>query len=187
MTSATFGHGRAVETEQHYWIPTVVLGTATVILGLVLISNPFASARTLAVLVAIGIIVHGALEALRSRRSPNPAAALGAGALLVVGGIIALVWPEITLWILAVIVGMSILLAGAVKVTAALADRRGFPGWPWLLAAGVLSVVIGVVAVAWPKATVVVLAVLFGLQITLVGVLEIGAGLELRRRARPAA
>jgi uncharacterized membrane protein HdeD (DUF308 family) len=183
MTTTTFGHRAAGGAAQHMWMWTVALGTATVILGLVLITNPFSSARTLAVLVAIGVIAHGLLEGLRARRSPRPTAALGAGALLVLGGLVALIWPGITLWVLAVLVGMSIVLAGAVKVTAALADRKGFPGWPWLLAGGALSVVVGIVAVAWPEATIVVLAVIFGLHITVLGILEIAAGLQLHRQA----
>jgi uncharacterized membrane protein HdeD (DUF308 family) len=184
MTSATFGPGRAVGTAEHAWLVPVVLGAATVVLGVVVLANPFATARTLAILVAIGLLVHGVLEALRARRTPRPVMSLASAALLVLGGIVALIWPGITLWILAVVVGMSIVLSGAVKVTAAVADRRGFAGWPLLLISGMLSVVIGVVAVAWPEATVVVLAVLFGLQLAVVGLVEIAAGFELRRVLR---
>ena len=183
MTSATVGHGRAVDGTDHTWAWTVVLGAATAILGIVVLANPFATARTLAILVAVGIIVHGLIEVLRFRQSPRPTATLAAGALLVIGGLVALFWPGITLWVLAVVVGFTIVLAGATKLTAAIADRHEFPAWRWLLASGVLSLLLGIVAVAWPKATVVVLAVIFGLQITLVGLLEIAAGLELRRRA----
>jgi uncharacterized membrane protein HdeD (DUF308 family) len=154
------------------------------VLGIVIMANPFASARTLAILVAVGLLVHGVLEGLRARRTPRPVMSLAAAALLVLGGIVALFWPGITLWVLAVVVGMSIVLSGAVKVTAAVADRRGFAGWPLLLISGMLSVVIGVVAVAWPEATVVVLAVLFGLQLAVVGLVEIAAGFELRRVLR---
>jgi uncharacterized membrane protein HdeD (DUF308 family) len=158
-----------------------------VVLGVVVMANPFATARTLAILVAIGLLVHGVLEGLRARRTPRPAISLASAALLVLGGIVALIWPGITLWILAVVVGMSIVLSGAVKVTAAVADRHGFSGWPLLLISGVLSLVIGVVAVAWPEATIVVLAVLFGLELAVVGLVEIAAGFELRRALRTAA
>ncbi|HSP38144.1 MAG TPA: DUF308 domain-containing protein [Frankiaceae bacterium] len=187
MTSATAGPGRAVGMTEHAWLLPVVLGAGTVVLGLVVMANPFATARTLAILVAIGLLVHGLLDGLRARRAPRPAAAFAAAGLLVLGGIVALVWPGITLWILAVVVGMSIVLSGAVKATAAVADRHEFSGWPLLLISGILSLVIGVVAVAWPKATIVVLAVLFGLQLAVVGLVEIAAGLELRRALKAAA
>jgi uncharacterized membrane protein HdeD (DUF308 family) len=183
MTSATVGPGRAVHGADHSWAWTIALGAATACLGVVVVANPFASARTLAVLVAIGVIAHGLIELVRFRRSPRPTATLATGAVLVLGGLVALFWPGITLWVLAVVVGLTIVLAGASRVTAAIADRHGFPAWRWLLASGAVSLLLGIVAVAWPEATVVVLAVIFGLQITLVGLLEIAVGLELRRRA----
>ena len=58
MTSATVGGGRVFGGADPGWIATLVLGLATAVLGVVLIANPFASARTLALLVAIGLIVH---------------------------------------------------------------------------------------------------------------------------------
>src|ERR1700709_1424989 len=183
MTSTAVGPGRVVGAANHTWAWTLLLGALTTCLGIVVIANPFATARTLAILVAIGIIVHGVIDVLRSRGSERPTASLVSGALLVLGGLVALFWPSITLWVLALVVGGSIVLAGATRVTAAVADRHEFPAWRWLLAGGAVSLLLGIVAVVWPKATVVVLAVIFGLQITLVGLLEIAAGLELRRRA----
>jgi uncharacterized membrane protein HdeD (DUF308 family) len=168
------------------WRSTLLLGITTVVLGLVLIANPFASARTLAILVAVGIVADGVLEIARSRHTGHPGMSAAAGAVLVVGGLVALFWPQITLWALAVIVGMSIFLGGAVRLTAAIADRRGFRGWFWLLISGLLGLLVGLVAVAWPKATVVVLAVLFGLHITIFGFIEIAAALSKRQAARGA-
>src|SRR5580704_6926184 len=51
-------------------------------------------------------------------------------------------------------------------------DRLGRLGrhWGWLLFFGVLMVAAGVCAVAWPGPTVVVLAVLFGIQILVSGI-----------------
>jgi uncharacterized membrane protein HdeD (DUF308 family) len=104
-----------------------------------------------------------------------------AGGLWIVGGIFAIAWPHITLWALAVLVGLSIVFGGAVKTTAALMDPGRWAGRWWLLAAGLFSLLVGIVAVAWPKATIVVLAVLFGLQIAVLGLVEIVAALRLRR------
>src|SRR5215469_1774808 len=51
-------------------------------------------------------------------------------------------------------------------------DRLGRLGrhWGWLLFFGVLMVVAGIFAVAWPGPTVVVLGVLFGIQILVSGI-----------------
>jgi uncharacterized membrane protein HdeD (DUF308 family) len=182
MTSATVGGGRAVGGADFGWTATLVLGLATTALGIILIANPFASAWTLAVLVALGLIANGLLQLLQSRRTHHTADVV-AGIVWLIGGIVAVAWPKITLWALAVVVGLSILFGGAVKSTAALMDGGHWRGRWWLLASGAFSIVIGVVAVAWPEATVVVLAVLFGIEIVVFGVLEIVAALALRRAA----
>jgi uncharacterized membrane protein HdeD (DUF308 family) len=42
--------------------------------------------------------------------------------------------------------------------------------WGWLLAFGIITVVAGIVALAWPGPTLVVLAVLFGIELVVLGV-----------------
>ena len=76
------------------------------------------------------------------------------------------------------------MLAGVVlAVTGAFTRRddgraRGAPG---LLVVGALSLVIGLIVVAWPDATLLVLAILIGLRTLVTGFLCIGIGWNLRR------
>ena len=51
-------------------------------------------------------------------------------------------------------------------------DQLGRIGrhWGWLLFFGVLMVVVGIIALAWPGPTVIALAVLFGIQIIVSGI-----------------
>ena len=62
--------------------------------------------------------------------------------------------------------------AGIPEAEKNVGDRLGGLGrhWGWLLFFGVLMVAAGVCAVAWPGPTVVVLAVLFGIQIIVSGI-----------------
>jgi uncharacterized membrane protein HdeD (DUF308 family) len=48
------------------------------------------------------------------------------------------------------------------------------------LSLSVLAVVVGVLALIWPGATIAVIAVLFGIYLVVTGVTEIGLGLALR-------
>ncbi|UYG17587.1 HdeD family acid-resistance protein [Brachybacterium huguangmaarense] len=43
-------------------------------------------------------------------------------------------------------------------------------GWKWLLALGILSVVVGIIALAWPKGTFAVVGILFGVYLVLTGI-----------------
>jgi len=54
------------------------------------------------------------------------------------------------------------------------ADRIAAVGrsWIWLLTFGILTVIAGVAAVAWPGPTVIAIAVLFGIQLIVVGLFQ---------------
>ncbi|HEX3390469.1 MAG TPA: HdeD family acid-resistance protein [Streptosporangiaceae bacterium] len=44
--------------------------------------------------------------------------------------------------------------------------------WGWLLGFGILSLAVGVIAVAWPGPTVIAIAVLFGIQLIVAGIFQ---------------
>ena len=58
------------------------------------------------------------------------------GAILVIGGVLAAVWPGVTLFTLALITGLSLIIHGAARVGLALMARHEIPGWGWLVLAG---------------------------------------------------
>jgi uncharacterized membrane protein HdeD (DUF308 family) len=51
--------------------------------------------------------------------------------------------------------------------------------WGWLLAYGVITVIAGLAAIAWPGATLLVIAVLFGVQLIFSGVFRLGAAFAM--------
>jgi uncharacterized membrane protein HdeD (DUF308 family) len=105
-----------------------------------------------------------------------------AGGLLVVAGIVVLVWPDITLWALAVAAGIALLVSGVVHTMWALA-RRDRPDRAAQVAVGALGAALGLVVLAWPGATLVVLAVLLGLRAIVTGIVAVATGVQLRRLA----
>jgi uncharacterized membrane protein HdeD (DUF308 family) len=56
--------------------------------------------------------------------------------------------------------------------------------WPRLVIIGVLDVVIGILAVAWPGVTVLALALILGVLLIVSGVMSISFGLTMRRTGR---
>ncbi len=191
MSDIDAGFGQAVpppprpveyaDADPSGWWVSMLGGLALILLGVWLLTNLFESVVVLAWLVGISLIVAGivevlALHGIRGARGP----AWLAGALLVAAGIAVIVWPDITLWALAVLAGIGLVLAGLLEVAVALTDRER-ADMPLQLALGGLTVLLGVVVVLWPGATLVVLAVLLGIRAIGSGLIAIGVGLRLRQ------
>jgi uncharacterized membrane protein HdeD (DUF308 family) len=149
-----------------------LLGLATLIVGVVLLFNPVAAARSLALLLGLAFVIGGMLEiAVGWDAEKRRWGSFALGAILIVAGVLAAIWPGVTLFTLALITGLSLILHGAARVGLAVVARDEIPGWGWLVLAGAVNVVIGVIAIAWPQATVLVLSLILGAQIAVFGLL----------------
>jgi uncharacterized membrane protein HdeD (DUF308 family) len=153
-----------------------LLGAITLVIGIALLFNPVAAAHTLALLLGLAFVVGGLLEiAAGWDNGKRRWASFALGAVLVIGGILAAVWPGVTLLTLAWITGLSLIIHGAARVGLALVLRNETSSWGWLVLAGAVNVLIGIVAIAWPQATVRVLSLVLGLQVALFGLLLLAA------------
>ena len=152
-----------------------VLGGAAVVVGVVLLANPVAAARTLALLLGLSLVLAGGLEIALGWDTDRRGLTTVLGGVLVVGGLLAAFWPDVTLWTLAVLTGISLLVHGLARIAVALLERHEIPGWPWLVLAGAVNVAVGVVVLSWPEATVLVLSLLLGAQVLAFGALLLAA------------
>ena len=162
-----------------------VFGGAAVLLGIFLLFNPFAAVRTLALLLGLALVISGVLEIALGWESGKRVLSLVLGAILVVGGILAAFWPEVTVWTLALLAGVSLLLHGIGRIAVAFMARSEIPGWGWLALAGAFNVVAGIVALVWPEATVVVLSLILGIQVLVFGVCLLVVAFTGSRSAAP--
>lgn len=155
------------------------VGALAAVLGIVMISHPFTTAKVLAIIVGIELLVSGVLD-LMDDRFGSRGFSIAAGTVGIVTGVLVIGWPGVTLWVLAAIVGFAFLLRGVMQVMAAFTTEAQLSGATGLLAvSGVLSLIVGVLALVWPHATIVVLAVLFGLRVLAVGLVQVAAGWAL--------
>jgi uncharacterized membrane protein HdeD (DUF308 family) len=149
-----------------------LLGVAALVVGVVLLFNPVAAARSLALLLGLAFVIGGLLEiAVGWDAEKRRGATLALGAVLVIAGVLAAVWPGITLFTLALITGLSLIIHGAARVGLAVVARDEVSGWGWFVLAGAFNVVVGVLAIAWPEVTVLVLSMILGAQIAVFGLL----------------
>ena len=96
-------------------------------------------------------------------------------------GVLAIVWPGITLLTLAIIYGAVALIDGIAGI--ALGIRGGVNGRTWweMILLGLLGVIAGAVTFLWPGLTAVVLLVVIALWAIIRGILEIIGAITLRK------
>jgi uncharacterized membrane protein HdeD (DUF308 family) len=160
------------------WWLVMALGVACVAVGGILTARPFASLSALAALTAAALLVSGVSDLASAASASRPWLSRVTGLLWIVAGVLAASWPGLTIGGLAIAVGIALVLGGAVKVASAMlgaGDERFLLG-----VSGLTSAVVGVLALSWPGATVLVLAVLFGVRTVMFGFGQIATGFRLR-------
>ena len=93
------------------------------------------------------------------------------GLALLAGGIVALIWPDITLIVVVILWGAIALVDGVFTALGGMFTRGGLR-W-FLLLAGVISALIGVAILAWPDITALVVMYIIGGWAVLAGVMRI--------------
>jgi uncharacterized membrane protein HdeD (DUF308 family) len=103
--------------------------------------------------------------------------ARGVAALLF--GVLAVLWPGVTLLALAILFGAYALVNGVATMVAAFRRPLDAARRTALVIAGVLGVLAGIVALVWPGITSLVLVVLFGAWAVVTGAMEIWAATRI--------
>lgn len=183
MTSATSGPGVRRASSGWGWI--LASGILGLLVGVIALLNPIATAVVAAIFLGIGLIIQGALEIGVAWRAETGSTgrgwlaafgvlALVAGILVLFspgGGVVALVWGLI-LWF--IIAGVhDLLVAGS---------ERQHRGWNILL--GVLSLVVAFILIVSPFSAIPLIGIMVGLGFLLRGAADIGLALSMRRDAR---
>ncbi|TDC65654.1 HdeD family acid-resistance protein [Actinomadura sp. GC306] len=105
------------------------------------------------------------------------------GAFAVLFGVVALVWPAITVWALVVLFGAFALADGVVAVLLAVRGTTGAPRG-LLALSGVAGIALGIAAFGWPGITAFALLMLIAAWAVATGLLEIVAAIALRKELR---
>jgi uncharacterized membrane protein HdeD (DUF308 family) len=109
------------------------------------------------------------------------------GVLAILFGIAALIWPGITVLVLALLFAAWVLLDGIFLLASAFRQGRAHANWrdcvPSLLA-GLAGIAAAVVTVLWPGITILVLAILAAVLLIAVGITESVLAVRLRKLIR---
>ena len=169
------------------WISTVFFGLLAVILGVVILVWPGKSLLGAAVLFGVYLVVSGLILVFLAFSLPLAAGGSRflyflAGAASIVLGILAFrhFGEGYAVLLLAIWVAVGFIFQGVSSVAAAV-SHPGFPGRGWAIFFGVISLIAGIVVLAYPFDSIYTLMLVVGIWLIVLGVAEIIAGFTMRR------
>lgn len=166
------------------WPSVLFLGILTVGLGALILAWPSQTLTVLSILLGIQLVFFGLFRLISafSADTESPGFAGFVGILAMIGGVVVLRNPFETVAVLATVLGAVWIITGAIDFIEALANKR--EGHRMLLAlTGLLSIVAGVVVVAWPSPTITVIAWVAGLYLVIFGLFICVTAFSLRHMA----
>lgn len=160
----------------------IAIAIVAIALGAVIIIRPTTALNVLAVLLGGGMILTGVLELTgRADDAEHPRWRALTGIGWLVGGTFVLLWPALTVRAVGALVGVLLIVNGVLGVVAAFQRGRGWDARIADVAFGATGALFGVLALAWPDITLLVVAVAFGARLIWGGVADLWTRLRGRR------
>lgn len=166
----------------------VVVGAVLVLVGALLVARPLAALSVLGWYVGLSCILSGIGELVArsgaDEESPRTRqlAMVTAAAWIVLGGVV-VAWAGRSVGVLVPVVAAALIVSGGVAVVRLVGDRSS---QQWSRAVlGVAELTFGLLALLWPDATLVVVAIFFGGRTALLGVSFVWRGATTGRRGHP--
>jgi uncharacterized membrane protein HdeD (DUF308 family) len=182
------GGGTLLSLLGHTWRWVLAFGLVTLAAGIVVLAWPHQTLLVIAVLFGIQLVISGIVEFVLALGAPVANAGMRVlyailGLLSLIVGVWAIRHADITVLVLAVLLGIYWIVHGAVEIFTALSEPTlSDRGWVGFM--GALSVVAGIIVVAIPGISVVTLAVVLGIWLAILGLGQIIMAFRLRSEAR---
>jgi uncharacterized membrane protein HdeD (DUF308 family) len=177
------------DLARRLWMSAILFGLLAVILGVVILAWPGPSIVVAAVLFGVYLVVSGVALVVLALSLPVSAGSrflnFISGVLSVILGILAFrhFGQGYAILLLAIWIGIGFIFRGVTAVASAVGDR-GFPGRGWAIFFGVISIIAGVVVLAYPFDSIVTLALVVGIWLIVIGVMEVISGFGMRSDAK---
>jgi uncharacterized membrane protein HdeD (DUF308 family) len=174
-----------------HWGWVLTFGIVTLVTGLAVLVWPGRTLVAVAVLFGIQLVLAGIFRfvmALAADEASGGTRVLLAllGVLSLIVGLYAVRHLQVTIAALALLLGIFWIVNGTVETFTAL-SHRGMQGRGWTVLMGLLSVLAGLVVLAYPGISLVTLAVVLGFWLLVLGVMEVVLAFRLRSAGQAAA
>jgi len=173
----------------HLWKSTLVSGVLAVILGVLVLMWPGISILAAAVVFGVYLLVSGFAQVIFAFSLPVTA---GGRILLFVSGAASLILAVLAfrhfgqgyaVLLLAIWIAVGFIFRG-VATTGSAFSTPGLPGRGWAIFVGVASIIAGVVVLAWPFDSIVILALVAGIWLVVIGMFEIVLGFQIHKAGK---
>lgn len=166
------------------WWLLALQGIALIVFGIFAIFVPSIALISLVLVFAIVALVDGGL-ALLALFQHNPYAPrwvlLLHGGLGIAAGVVALVWPGITTFVLLFLIGLWAVVIGVLRIIGGIRLRKIVQDEWLLIVSGALSVIFGIIFLALPGVGVFALLTVVGFYAIAYGVLLLGLSARFHR------
>ncbi len=165
-----------IQSMAQSWWSYALRGVAAIIFGILAFISPGSTILALVLVFGIYALVDGGLAVIAAFQMRGVSdrwwVVLLEGLAGIVAGIIALIYPQITASALLLLIAFWAVFTGIFEIVAAIRLRREITNEWALILGGILSVILGIILVAYPFAGAVgliwaigIYAVLFGLSL----------------------
>lgn len=102
-----------------------------------------------------------------------------AGVIALAGGIVLLFWPDQTVKVVAVLLGIVFVIIGLGQILDGFSGRTAGSHWGWVLLKGLIDLAFGIVLIAWPGPTVWVIVLIFGIELIVSGIASVVVSMRI--------
>ncbi|MBV8560869.1 MAG: DUF308 domain-containing protein [Acidimicrobiia bacterium] len=181
LRSWTRGH---VEQVSRGWWALLLMGLVSLVAGGIIIANDW-TISDLAVFISVLLIIEGVFTLVGSPIDGSARTwSIVAGLVEIGTGIAIWVWPGQTLLVVAFFIGWLLLFRGIMATAGSIAARHLMPYWGWILALGIVEVLVAFYLLSRPALTLVAAVLAIGLVAMFYGVMEIVLAFEVKHLPR---
>ncbi|MBN9110502.1 MAG: HdeD family acid-resistance protein [Pseudonocardia sp.] len=185
MTAATPPTSGVESAIRGVWWLVLLRGIFAILFGLILLFTPGTALLALVLVFGVYAVLDGitaVVAGIRHRSEDNHWGwHVVQGVISVIAGVLAFAWPGATVLVILFLIAFWSIVAGIAEITESLTMRRnGSSTWGWVLAAGILSIVFGILLVVQPSAGLVTLLWIAGIWALVFGIVVVVWAFRLR-------
>ena len=174
---------------RNLWKSVLSLGVLSLIVGAAVLVWPGQSIVAAGILFVVYLLASGIAQVIAAFTVHSPAASrvllFISGALSIALGVFAFrdFNDGAAVWLLALWIGVGFTFRGVCETVLAISFKE-LPERGWYIFMGVLTTIAGVVMLAWPISSIVVLSIIAGVWLVVIGTTEIAWAVNVRRTAK---